>query len=433
MAGLAKETRKDRTYYRITLYDRDGRRRFIRIGDVTERDAERIKDKVDSLVSASIAGTAPDQPTARWVAKIGDELADKLATAGLIEPRQRATLGGFLDDFIGQRTDLKPSTRTKLGMSRRKMVDFFGTEKDLRDIDDGGADNFRQSLVDAGLAEATIGRTIRHGRQFFKAAVRRGLAEQNPFVDVAAGNEANDARQRFIDAAIVDKAIEQAPDHEWRLIIALSRYGGVRTPSETLRLKWSDIDWEHGRFTVTSPKTARKGKPYRVTPLFPELLPYLQEAFDLAESGADYVITRYRDAACNLRTHFLRILRRAGVEPWPRLFHNMRASRQTELVNRFPSHVAAEWLGNTEAVANRHYLQVTEAHFEQAAAGGTHGGTVVAPQMAPHRAANDRTDSHKPSQASVDNTVTRCDAIDGDEVRNREMVRTGLEPVTCRV
>jgi hypothetical protein len=69
----------------------------------------------------------------------------------------------------------------------------------------------------------------------------------------------------------------------------------------------------------------------------------------------------------NLRTRFHKIIERAGLVPWERSFHNLRATRQTELEDRFPSHVVCAWLGNTEAVARKHYLQVRDEHFEQAA------------------------------------------------------------------
>lgn len=50
----------------------------------------------------------------------------------------------------------------------------------------------------------------------------------------------------------------------------------------------------------------------------------------------------------------------------------MRASRETELVETFPSHVVAAWLGHSVAIAEKHYLQVTEDHFVRAAeAAGT--------------------------------------------------------------
>ena len=142
-------------------------------------------------------------------------------------------------------------------------------------------------------------------------------------------------------------------------------------------MRWTDIDWERGRFTVASPKTKGQGKPWRVVPLFDELRPILAEAFEQAAEGAVYVVASYRDANANLRTQFKRILRRAGVASWPRLFHGLRASRQTELENRFPTHVVCEWLGNSEAVARNHYLQVTEEHFQQAQGGAGGGAKVV--------------------------------------------------------
>lgn len=36
------------------------------------------------------------------------------------------------------------------------------------------------------------------------------------------------------------------------------------------------------------------------------------------------------------------------------------------LADRFPIHVVCQWLGNTQAVAQEHYLQVTDDHFAAA-------------------------------------------------------------------
>ena len=119
--------------------------------------------------------------------------------------------------------------------------------------------------------------------------------------------------------------------------------------------------------TVPSPKTEHhQGRAYRVVPIFPELRPFLDEAFHRAEPGQTRLISRWSSQEENLRTQMHRIIRRAGFEPWPRVFHNMRASRQTELEDRFPSHVVCAWMGNSQRVAREHYLQVTDRHFEQA-------------------------------------------------------------------
>ena len=61
----------------------------------------------------------------------------------------------------------------------------------------------------------------------------------------------------------------------------------------------------------------------------------------------------------------MRIIRRAGLVPWPRLFQNLRASRETELAERFPLRVVTDWLGNSPRVAHDHYLSTTEEHFQR--------------------------------------------------------------------
>ncbi|MSR59692.1 MAG: site-specific integrase, partial [Planctomycetaceae bacterium] len=143
--------------------------------------------------------------------------------------------------------------------------------------------------------------------------------------------------------------------------------GGLRTPSETLGVRWSDVIWDQDRMRVPSPKTARKGKPERFVPLFPELRKQLDELFDLAPDGADFIIPRAVRAEVNMRGKMAQIVRKAGFVPWPRIFHNLRSTRQTELTETFPAHVVAAWMGNTVDVANKHYLQTTDAHFAAAA------------------------------------------------------------------
>ena len=80
-----------------------------------------------------------------------------------------------------------------------------------------------------------------------------------------------------------------------------------------------------------------------------------------------YFITQYRDPNANLRTQLERILKRAGVPEWPKLFQNLRASRATELAAEFPAHVAAAWLGHRTLIAQKHYWQVTDDDDKTAA------------------------------------------------------------------
>jgi integrase len=152
------------------------------------------------------------------------------------------------------------------------------------------------------------------------------------------------------------------------LLFALARYGGLRCPSEVVELTWADVNWEGARMLVRAPKTEHhEGHEERVTPIFPELRPYLEAAWDEAADGATKVCTLRITGNSNLRTQMHRIIRRAGLVPWPKLFVNMRATRATELAEIFPGHVCAAWLGHSNLIADRHYRQLTDEHFAKAA------------------------------------------------------------------
>ncbi len=199
------------------------------------------------------------------------------------------------------------------------------------------------------------------------------------------------------------------------MIVALSRFGGLRCPSETISLTWQDVDWERGRFLVHSPKTEHHdGKGERWVPIFPELRPYLEAVFDEAEPGTVHVITCKRDTTMNMRTRLAKIIRRAGLTPWPKLFHNLRASRQTELSDMFPAHVVCSWLGNTEAVAMATICKSPPTTGKCAAK----SGAVVLQNPVQQPAAQHRTNSQDSTEPdgiagvceTVRNDASRCGA-----------------------
>ena len=47
---------------------------------------------------------------------------------------------------------------------------------------------------------------------------------------------------------------------------------------------------------------------------------------------------------------------------------------ETDLARQFPLAIVAKWLGNTQAVAMRHYVDVTDADFERATTGAESSG-----------------------------------------------------------
>ena len=322
----------------------------------------------------------------------------KLVRTGLTEARgpevqdkpdilESVGLKQFLTDYFDRRTDIKKSSLTVYGHVRRNLLAFFKSDKTLSDFTTGHAVDFGRFLKQAGLASTTIDRRISLARTIFEDAVRHQLINVNPFSDVrkplkSIMSRNNKSRQRFIEKTTIDRVMDFAADAEWRLLIVLARYGGLRVPSEPLSLRWCDVDWQRKRVLVTAPKTEHhEGKGTRWIPMFPELVDPLRDVYEQAEPGDEFVIVNNRPATlrdsagnwqnANLRTQFARIIRRAGFEPWPKLWQNLRSTRETELTgpgHNHPLHVVTAWLGNTEAIAREHYLQITDGDFERATA-----------------------------------------------------------------
>lgn len=401
MASLIQEKDGRR---RIQFYDGNRKRRSIGLGSISERNAERIRDKVEQLVEHAVTGTPLDSDVSRWVAGLDDRFHAKLVKARLADSREAqtippngnstpasVTLTTFLDDYLAKRTDVKESTRTVYGHVQRNLLACFGAEKLLQDITLGDSDDFVRFLKAEGLSPVTLNRRCSLAKTIFRSAHRHKLISANPFADVKAGTRTNSDRQRFISREDIELIIEHAPDAEWRLMIGLARYGGLRIPSELMMLRWSDIDWQQKRIRIHSSKTEyHQGKESRMLPLFPELVTPLQDAWEQADTGSEFVITKNRPESVrrcngnweqvNLRTRFTKIIQRAGLTPWPRLWQNLRSSRETELAHEHPLHVVTAWLGNSEAIATKHYLQVTDADFDRASTAAT-----IAPTEKPVR------------------------------------------------
>jgi len=151
-------------------------------------------------------------------------------------------------------------------------------------------------------------------------------------------------------------------------------------------LKWEDILWDQEKIVVRSPKTEHhEDKGVRIIPFFPHIAECLTEAFEQAPEGAVYVVEKhaplylrgqkervYISRQGNIGTMFRKIILRAGIVPWTKLIHNLRASFETDLLNgkydtpthRIGIHTIAEWLGHSVKVMLEHYGRIQESDFD---------------------------------------------------------------------
>ena len=287
------------------------------------------------------------------------------------------------------------ATREKYGHTRRFLVGMFGEDRLLKSITKADAKAWQRWLmqqpahidkdgnVTRTMAESTASKHVKRAKTMFDDAVDARLIDESPMDAIKGGQEVNRERDYFVDRRTAGAVLQACPDHDWRLIFGLARFGSFRV-CELLNVGWADILWDQNKIRNDSPKTG-----LRFVPIFPELAPILEAAFDAAVPGQVRCLERYvRDA--NLGTTMNRIIERAGLKPWGKTFQNLRASRRTELEERFPNHVVNAWMGHSAKVAEKSYLQVTPDHWalgasmatgsDTATTGGVTGGVILADQ-----------------------------------------------------
>jgi integrase len=413
MASLRFETNGKREGWRIQFYGSDKRKKSIWLGGLTKRQAETWQIHVENLLNARGSGSAMKPSSAAWVGELDKEHRNKLVQAGLIDPLEpetkadpTPTLADFCKRFIDSKRSAKESTVTKFEQVRDALIRHFGADRRIDSITAADADTWREWLATEGniregkerkdrngktirgrtdLADNTVRRRTGIAKQFFAWAIKAKLISENPFNGLACSVHANEARQFFVSREQAYQAIDKAPNAEWRAVIALSRFGGLRCPSEPMRLKWEDVDLVNRRLRIHAKKTEHhRNGGVRYCPIFPELMPYLEDLAKLAQERnakpADYVLIEARGSEAYYRTGLYRILNKAGIAPWPKLFQNMRASRETELLADFPVKDVCSWIGNTQAVAMKHYAMVMDSSFAKASgldSGGSIGGSIL--------------------------------------------------------
>ena len=372
--------------YRFQFLDPTGTRRSLSLGVVKERYAIRFGRYLDDLIASRRSGVSPDADLLTWLKEVDESILEKFVAWNLLtgDLKRRCGAGKTLEElttaFIAHGKQ-KQSTKVIWGRAKNHLHQFFGPESHIKPVTLGRAKEFRDWLPRGAkrpLADATVRKTISLARQMWDFAIDHEWIEKgkNPFddKDLPTNIRSNKSRKVYVDVELVRELIDACPNNDWKLIIALNRFAGLRCPSEVKSLLKANVDWDRSRMTIISPKTEHfEGKETREIPIFAEVRPYLKACCDALPRGEKFVLPflqHYRvdtNGSINIWTPVSKIMKRAGIKRWPKLFQNLRSSAETDLTDRFPGHVVCEWIGNSEKVAREPYLHVKNQHFEAAA------------------------------------------------------------------
>ncbi len=217
-----------------------GRRQRLRLGRVTGRDGEDFKRRLEEVIRDLRLARAHTGSLCEWLNGLTPAMQKRFQKLGLLQASRRAaqSLGDFLDSYK-DKARVKGGTLTVYGHTMRNLLDHFGRSRMLQTIGPIDAIEFKEYLeqVDRAygkrpLARATVNRRIKMAKQFFASAKGKELISKNPFDGIKGGHQRNADRLVCVDAVWVDTLVEHCDEQDWKLLLLLGRYGGLRIPSE---------------------------------------------------------------------------------------------------------------------------------------------------------------------------------------------------------
>lgn len=236
----------------------------------------------------------------------------------------------FLTKFLPR---LTPGTREAYQAGVNGFLAHLGKRADrpLMTITSADVDEFIAGLVTAGeLSPRTVrDKYLGPVKAAFTRAVRLGILASNPAsaVEIRVDGDGDEEQEVFerevFTPAEVGLLIKSAPSEEWRTLILLGYYTGLRM-MKCATLKWDQVDLTAGTITAIPGKRGKKAN-------IPIVHSELRRALDRA-AGVDhpeeYVLPGLSGRECGgkrgISRDFLEIARQAGVDLRPMVMPNGR-------------------------------------------------------------------------------------------------------------
>jgi len=321
----------------------------------TEQSANDLKRVIETLIDCRNNNQVPNKRVFTYLETSPPEIRAKLEKVGLITQSKIRTCGELWDAFEADDRGIKESTKKNYRTIRKRFFTFYKESDPVEKLTKESLLNWKKYLAKHRYAPASISNAIAKVKCVLNWATNeKDIFVKSPGIGIKKGSCVNKARSVFVTMSDYETIFSACRTQEQRTILVLARIGGLRIPSEISRLTWSDILWDIGKIWVSSPKTEHHpGKEGRFIPLWEPIRKELEALFFADEpDGKNDRVFRDRNSSSNLRTRFCKIQIRAGIVPMDKFFTNCRASRSTEVFEKYGAFLESQWIGHTQAVAS---------------------------------------------------------------------------------
>lgn len=187
---------------------------------------------------------------------------------------------------------LKPASAARKRLSVRNLAGFFG-QTPVRNIVPHDCEEWMRARSPK-VAASTFNNERDTLHSILDYAKREGLildnsAERLPRRKADKSKPVIPTREEFVRLLDAMRKLDARARHAADLTELLA-YSGMRL-AEATGLRWADVDFERGQFTVTGGDKGTKNHEARVVPLFPSLRTYLERKREEDEPAADALVS----------------------------------------------------------------------------------------------------------------------------------------------
>lgn len=218
-----------------------------------------------------------------------------------------------------KRKTTSPATMKRYELSVRRFLAFIGPErigKPLESIQAADVRGFRDELREKGLSGKSVNKFLKDINAAFRLAIDEEVIVANPAVRVEKLDLADSFERKPFTIEEVRAMVAAAPSDEWKILITLGAYAGMRL-GDASRLRWESVDFVNRILVFMPTKTSRKRKIMKVD-IHQSLLAMLESA-PISDEPEAFVLPTLAKTPLNTRTGLScfftdTIMRAAGVD-----------------------------------------------------------------------------------------------------------------------
>jgi integrase len=280
-------------------------------------------DEGSQRILAILREAADKAAQKRLTANLGRDFIRRLveASTGEVIPAEK-TIAGWFSEWLKQKAGTtKPATQARYKASVKAILKHLGEEQASLPLDSltmGKLRGFRDKLKAEGRTSKTTNHYLKDVNSALLAAAKEGHIHRSPADNLEPLPEEDSTTREPLNFTQVAKLIKAAPSEDWRGVILLGAFGGLRL-GDAAQITRGSIDLQEKVIRFKPQKTPRKKEAKKAPILLPmhaELVRHFENIVLPADQTAHVFpsLANVSIAGNNgLSSRFVRIMEAAGV------------------------------------------------------------------------------------------------------------------------